>query len=66
MRTGLHGVDSAMRERVRGVLRQVEEEHAVKVLYACESAVAAGALPHRTVITMCVFSMCINRSGICV
>lgn len=37
MRTGLHGVDSAMRERVCSVLRQIEEEHSVKVLYACES-----------------------------
>ncbi|WP_312044461.1 nucleotidyltransferase domain-containing protein [Erwinia sp.] len=37
MKTGLNGVDSAMRERVRGVLRQLEEQHQVKVLYACES-----------------------------
>lgn len=37
MKTGLNGVDSAMRARVREVLRQLEEKHDVKVLYACES-----------------------------
>jgi len=37
MKTGLNGVDNVMRERVRAVLRQVEEKHDVKVLYACES-----------------------------
>lgn len=30
-------VDAAMRERVRRVLREVEQKYSVKVLYACES-----------------------------
>lgn len=35
--TGLHGVDQAMRERVCGVLTQIEADYDVRVLYACES-----------------------------
>lgn len=35
--TGLHGVDQAMRERVCGVLKQIEADYEVRVLYACES-----------------------------
>lgn len=37
MKTGLHGVDDGMRQRVCQVLREVEEKYRVKVLYACES-----------------------------
>ncbi|ERK06185.1 putative nucleotidyltransferase [Pantoea sp. AS-PWVM4] len=37
IKTGLHGVDEAMRERVRGVLKEIEAEHDVRVLFACES-----------------------------
>lgn len=33
----LNGVDAAMRERVRHVLKEVEARYGVKVLYACES-----------------------------
>ncbi len=35
--TGLHGVDEKMRERVRDVLTQIEADHDVRVLFACES-----------------------------
>lgn len=35
--TGLHGVDETMRRRVRDVLDQIETEHEVRVLFACES-----------------------------
>ncbi len=37
MEQQLNGVDSAMRERVRQVLGEVEERYDVRVLYACES-----------------------------
>ncbi len=37
MKTGLNGVDAAMRERVRLVLRDIEKRYSVRVLYACES-----------------------------
>jgi len=35
--TGLHGVDETMRKRVNDVLQQIEAEHDVRVLFACES-----------------------------
>lgn len=35
--TGLHGVDETMRMRVRTLLEQIEAEHNVRILYACES-----------------------------
>jgi hypothetical protein len=35
--TGVHGVDAVMRERVCTVLQQIEAEHDVRVLFACES-----------------------------
>lgn len=35
--TGVHGVDAVMRERVCSVLQQIEAEHEVRVLFACES-----------------------------
>lgn len=37
MKTEVHGVDAAMRQRVCKVLREIEENDGVKVLYACES-----------------------------
>ncbi len=37
MKTGLNGVDSAMRERVQQALHDVEQRYGVRVLYACES-----------------------------
>lgn len=37
MEQQLNGVDSAMRERVRQVLGEVEKRYDVRVLYACES-----------------------------
>ncbi len=37
MKTGLNGVDAAMRERVHLVLRDIEKRYGVRVLYACES-----------------------------
>ena len=35
--TGVDGVDAVMRERVCSVLQQIEAEHEVRVLFACES-----------------------------
>lgn len=37
MEQRVNGVDSAMRERVRQVLGEVEKRYDVRVLYACES-----------------------------
>lgn len=37
IQTGLHGVNESMRKRVREVLLQIEDEHDVRILFACES-----------------------------
>lgn len=37
MKTGLNGVDAAMRGRVQEALRDIEKRYDVRVLYACES-----------------------------
>lgn len=35
--TARHGVDEAMRERIRAVLQEIEVQHNIRVLFACES-----------------------------
>nr|WP_310617462.1 nucleotidyltransferase domain-containing protein [Pantoea cypripedii] len=37
IQTGLHGVNQSMHRRVREVLLQIEDEHDVRILFACES-----------------------------
>ena len=37
MKTEIHGVSEAMRDRISGVLRELEQREQIRILYACES-----------------------------
>lgn len=60
-----NGVDAAMRHKVRRQLQEVEQRYGVRCSTPASPAAGAGALPRRTAIMMCGFSMFIPLSGTC-
>lgn len=59
------GVSAAMRMRIQQTLRALEEEHQIRILYACESGSRGWDLLQRTVIMMCALFTFIGQNGIC-
>jgi hypothetical protein len=59
----IHPIDPDKRRQILDALRRVERDHDVEIVFACESAAAAGAFRRRTAITTYVSSTAIARPG---
>ena len=59
-----HPVSDDMRALIAEKLADIERQHQVTVLYACESGSRAGALPRPTATMTCVSFTCTGCPGI--